>query len=139
MKTKTLFLFLFAAFILFTGSCNTDFPDNGTPGNGGTVDRRLKFLGTWNVSDQPARLNYVVTIEKHPLYEDKVNLKNFADLGGRAVGLVVGNTIVVDEQVIVGDYKVEGTGSYINASKMNFDFFIDDGIDKVLRKAVFTK
>ncbi len=139
MRTKVwLFLTLIlSTIVILTDSC-TKF-DTVDPGDGNTVDRREKFVGTWNVSDQPARLNYVVKIEKHALYEDKVKLNNFADLGGFAVGIVVGNTIVIEKQELSNSFKVEGTGSYISSSKMEFNFLLDDGIDLENRKAVFTR
>jgi len=139
MKAKVwIFLAMVLSLVMIlSGSC-TKF-DTIDPGNGNTVDRREKFIGTWNVSDQPARLNYVVKIEKHALYEDKVKLFNFADLGGFAVGIVTSNTIVLEKQELNNNYKVEGTGSYINSSKMEFIFLLDDGIDVENRKAIFTK
>jgi len=137
MKIKILFFLFLPSLILFIGSCTT-FDDNPNPGNGPT-DCREKFIGTWNVDDQPDRLNYTVIIEKHPLYEDEVKLKNFADLGGRAVGLVTGNTIEIDTQDIGHNYKASGMGYYINANKIQFEFILDDGIDSERRKALFTR
>jgi len=135
---KDWLLWMVPVFVLFIGSC-TNFSNNDpTPGNGET-DRREKFVGTWNVSDQPARLNYVVKIEKHELYENKVKLNNFADLGGFTVGTVVGNTIVIEKQDLGNNFKVEGTGSYISSTKIEFSFLLDDGIDLENREAVFTR
>ena len=110
-----------------------------TNGDQDNNDKVEKFLGTWNVSDQPDRLNYVVSIRRSPLYDDRVLLENFADMGNNAIGLVVNNTIVIDQQDIGNGYKTEGTGDYINEDKLDFEFFLDDGIDKELRKATFTR
>jgi hypothetical protein len=98
-----------------------------------------KFLGTWSVSDQPARLNYSVTIERDPGNTAYVLLKNFADLGGSARGLVVGNSIVIEKQDIGDGYSCDGTGTYKTNYELEFLFALDDGIDIENRKAVFTK
>lgn len=124
---------LVIVFILLIASCTTTEPDDEPK------DEVGKFLGTWNVSDQPARLNYVVTIERSPTVTDQVLLGNFADLGDDVVGLVVNNTIVIDQQDIAGGFKTDGSGNYIDENKLEFEFFLDDGIDKELRQAVFTK
>ena len=98
-----------------------------------------KYLGTWQVSDQPARLNYEVIISPNPANSAEVLLKNFADLGGSAVGLVVGNSIIIDKQTIANDYKVNGTGTYIKSTELRFDYNLDDGIDNEARKSAFTR
>jgi len=98
-----------------------------------------KFLGTWSVSDQPARLNYSVTIEKDPGNTAYLILKNFADMGGSARGLVVGDNIVIEKQDIGSGYSCNGTGTYKTKYELDFLFTLDDGIDKENRKAVFTK
>lgn len=131
-KIPLRFLIVVLAFII--ASCGTTDLNNDS----GTNDRD-KFLGTWNVSDQPARLNYQVTIKKSVTYDDQVSLDNFADLGNSATGIVVGNTIVIDKQDVGSGFSTEGTGDYINENKLQFDFFLDDGIDKELRKASFTR
>ena len=78
-----------------------------------------KYLGTWQVSDQPARLNYEVKIDRNPSNTAEVLLRNFADFGGTATGLVVGNSIVIDKQSVGDEYKVEGTG--VISIPVNFD------------------
>lgn len=120
--------------VLVVSSCGTT--DLNDPG---TNDDASKFLGTWNVSDQPARINYVVKIQRSVVASDKVILDNFGDLGGSATGLVVGNAIVIDQQNIGGGFSAEGTGDYISENKLQFEFTLDDGIDKEQRKAIFTK
>jgi hypothetical protein len=108
-------------------------------GGGNTDDPVPKFLGRWNVNDQPARLNYVVEIKNRPGYTDQVILENFADMGTQAIGLVVSNTIVIDNQSLGGPYKSEGTGTYMNSEKLEFEYMLDDGIDIDPRVATYTK
>ena len=107
------------------------------PGN--PDDDVQKFVGSWSVWDQPARLNYSVTIKRSPADEERVILENFADMGTSASGLVVNNNIVIDEQDLDTGIKTEGSGLFKNENKLEFEFFLDDGIDKELRKAVFSR
>lgn len=100
-------------------------------------DPRDKFIGTWNVSDQPGRINYTVNISKNPAQSANVLLNNFADMGGSADGLVVGNRIIIDKQPIGNDFLSNGTGTYISENRLEFAFVLDDGIDLEDRKAVF--
>lgn len=120
---------------LFFNSCQTD--DLG--GSNDNTDSTTKFTGTWNVSDQPARINYSVTIEKHEIYKDQVKLINFADAGGVTIAIAYGNTLVIDKQQIGSGFSAEGTGLLSEANEIKFEFSLDDGIDNELRKATFTK
>lgn len=132
MMVKTWYIFLLILIVLSAVSCETSSVEGG-------IDPVVKFLGSWKVSDTPARINYNVTIERSTLNSDQVILNNFGDLGGSAIGLVVNNTIVIDNQDIGGGFQSEGSGNYINEDELKLEFFLDDGIDKELRKATFTK
>lgn len=102
-------------------------------------DAIQKYLGEWNVSDQSARINYKVTIIANPSNSSEILLQNFADLGNTAVALVIGNSLAIDSQQLGKDYTVNGSGSYINSSKIVINFDLNDGIDEVSRIATFTK
>jgi len=102
-------------------------------------DPREKFVGTWNVSDQPGRINYSVNISKNPAQSTNVLLYNFADMGGSANGLVVGNRIIIDKQPIGNDFLSNGTGNFMSENRLEFTFVLDDGIDLEDRKAVFSR
>ena len=132
--TFTGYIFLILV-VLLSGSCGTDLSDDPA----GQTDVREKFLGTWNVNDQPARLNYQVTIIKSPANPSHFLLENFADLGKTATGLVVNKTVILDQQEVGGGFTAEGSGSYISGDKLEFEFFLNDGIDKELRKAIFSR
>jgi hypothetical protein len=134
IKTYTYFLTLLSIVILFQ-ACELD-PAGG--GNG-INDDVSKFLGTWNVSDQSARLNYKVVIERDPVYAEQVYLQNFADAGGKAIGLVIGDKIIIDKQQIGNGYSTEGEGVYNKSNQLTFEFVLDDGIDLDPRKGYFTK
>ncbi len=123
---------LLVVFMLAISACGTD---TGTADD----DPLEKFLGVWQVSDQPARLNYEVTLERSFSNTVEILLINFADLGGTAVGLVVGNSIIIDKQSVTKDYQVEGTGFYVSPTELRFEYELDDGIDIEKRKAQFIK
>ncbi len=91
------------------------------------------------MNDQPARINYTVTIVRNPSQSANVLLNNFADMGESADGLVVGNTIVIDKQNIGNDFLCNGTGTYKTSQQLEFEFILDDGIDQENRTAIFTR
>ena len=139
LKYPVLFLVLMLFAVTLSSCAKDDFnPDGGNPG---TNDLAKKFLGTWHVSDNAARINYDVIIERNPLNsETEIFLNNFAGLNGRVTGRIIGNTVVVDKQETGNNnYYVEGTGTYINQDKLEFTYTLDDGIESEMRKAVFTK
>ncbi len=105
----------------------------------GPTDDITKYVGTWSVSDQSARLNYSVTITANPSNSSEILLSNFADLGNTATALVVGNSVEIDNQSLGSDYTVQGSGSYISDKKLEFSFTLNDGIDTESRTATFTK
>jgi len=135
---KFLTSFLLLLFVTVFSSCSTE--DNPTPG--APVDPIAKFLGTWHVVDNAARLNYDVTIDRHIIYPNtKVYLTNFGDLGGRIDGEVVGNTILIHNAVTgTPGYTInDATGTWVNADRLDFTYVLNDGIDTEVRQAVFSK
>ncbi len=134
MKKLTLLSAVLITLFVF-GGCN---PDENAGGGGGTPDIVAKYLGTWHVTDNKAKLNYDVTIERDVLYDTKIVMKNFAGLGSHIKGDVVGSTVVIDKQTVNG-YTVEGTGSYSSNKLMKFSYLLSDGIDDEMRDATFAK
>ncbi len=133
---STLLLTLFGMLVLlsfsFCAKDNTIVP---------ATDEAQKYLGTWNVSDNAARLNYTVTIERNPEnINSELFLNNFADLKGKVKGSIIGNTIVIEKQAAgSANYSVEGSGNFINSTRLEFTYSLDDNIETEMRKAVFTK
>ncbi len=128
-------ILLGAILIVFISGCQ---PDDDSTGGGGTPDIVAKYLGTWHVTDNKAKLNYDVTIERDVLYDTKIVLKNFAGLGSQVKGDVVGDAVVIDKQT-VGGYSVEGTGSYSSNTLIKFSYILSDGIDDEMRDAIFAR
>ncbi len=132
MKRKLLFPIIILASLFFLQSCAVT--DDGDDSNA-----REKYYGTWNVSDQASRLNYSVTITANPSNSSEILLNNFADLNSSAIGLIVDNIVVIDNQPLNDDYSVVGTGKFINNNKLEFSFDLNDGIDSESRDAIYTK
>jgi len=128
---KILTPLLLSVFLLAFGSC--------APVDNADLNPVDKFICTWSVSDQGTRLNYQVVISANPLNSAEVLLSNFADLGNTAVGLVVENSVVLDNQSLGGNYTVSGSGSYISDTRLTFNYQLDDGIDSESRSATFSK
>lgn len=131
MYHKTLLPIIVLSVLFIVQSCAVTSDDE--------TDGIEKYVGTWNVSDQAARLNYNVTIMANPSNSAEILLDNFAGLGSSATGLVVGNSVVIDQQQLSTDYSVSGSGSYVNSGKLVFNFDLNDGIDIYPRVATFTK
>lgn len=131
MQNKYFLSFIFLLGILLIGSCAITTDEE--------TDDLQKYVGVWNVVDQAAKLNYNVTITTNPSNSSEILLDNFANLGTTAIGLVIGNSVVIDNQLLGADYSVSGDGSYINSIKLEFNFDLNDGIDSEARIAVFTK
>jgi len=131
MKRKLLVLVLIVFGLFIMQSCAVTSDDEG--------DDIEKYVGTWNVSDNASRLNYNVTITANPSNSAEILLNNFADLNSSAIGLVVGNSVVLDNQSLGSGYTVSGSGSYVNSGKLEFNFLLNDGIDAESRVATFSK
>ena len=129
---SSLLQFAIVICVLFVQSCAVE-DDNAY------TDPREKFIGLWNVNDQPGRINYNVNIVKDPAQSTNLLLYNFADMGSSANGLVVGSRIIIDKQEIGSDFFSNGTGTYITSNKLEFEFVLDDGIEQEPRVAVYSK
>lgn len=136
MKTRDLYIFIFFT-ILVTSfyACEDTFDLTG----GGSAENVNKYLGTWHVSDQAARLNYDVVIKLNSNDSTSVILDNFADMRGSAVGMVIGNTVVISRQNIGGGMMCEGSGNYLSVNELKFNFVLDNGIDSESRVGFFSK
>ncbi|HEY9114223.1 MAG TPA: hypothetical protein VIN10_05950 [Bacteroidales bacterium] len=136
MKLKASYIAIFFTIVITSFyACEETFdlnPDSST-------DYVKKYLGTWHVSDQAARLNYDVVIKRNPGDSTSIILENFADMRGSAIGMVIGNTVVISLQPIGGGMMSEGSGNYLSASELKFNFVLDNGIDSESRVGFFSK
>ncbi len=89
-----------------------------------------RFVGTWTVDEQEARLNYQISIIRNPSNSAEILIKNYANLGLSAKALIVGSSAVIDQQSLGSGYSTSGSGSLLNSKKLVINFALDDGIDK---------
>ena len=106
---------------------------------GGSSDAILKYLGTWSVTDNAAKLNYEVTIDRSELNSSMVIIRNFAGSGARADGLVVSNSLIVEDQEIGSGWYVSGSGRYVNENLINFNYTLEIGGEIESRVATFRR
>jgi hypothetical protein len=130
---KILFRALVLLIIIGVSSCaeDTEFPID--------QDELEKFIGIWSVSDNALKINYEVNIERSATNTSKVILNNFAGSGDAAEGLVAGKSIVISYQEVGQSWYVNGTGTYVNDSRLDFNYTLDIGGNEEERRAVFTK
>lgn len=137
MKTSVNFFVLMLTVIVFTMSgCALD-EDIDIPG--GNDDAITKYLGNWSVTDNGMKLNYEVTIERSQTNSSMVIIRNFAGSGSSADGLVVSNSVIVEEQVTGNNWIVSGTGDYKNNSRIDFQYTLTIGGQSEVRQAIFTR
>ncbi|MDD4372592.1 MAG: hypothetical protein PHG67_01610 [Bacteroidales bacterium] len=136
MKTLPLYLLLIVLAMLSFNSCALD-EEIDIPGGG--TDAVTKYLGSWSVTDNASKLNYEVNIDRNASNSTMVVLRNFAGSGANADGLVVSNSIIVEDQVIGAGWRVAGTGRYINANKLSFTYSLEIGGNAEDRVANFSR
>jgi len=136
MKTFPLYLLLLFVATLSFSSCALD-EEIDIPGGG--TDTVSKYLGSWSVTDNAAKLNYEVNIDRNSSNSSMVVLRNFAGSGANADGLVVSNSLIVEDQLIGAGWRVAGTGKYINEDKLNFTYTLEIGGNVENRVATFSR
>jgi hypothetical protein len=137
MKTSVkLIIVLITGLVLTLGSCQLD-EEIDIPG--GNDDNITRLLGKWGVSDNALKLNYEVTVERDPSNSTQVVLRNFAGSGSAAKALVVGSSLVVEDQVVGSNWLVSGSGVYRNSSRMEFTYSLTISGSGEQRSAIFTR
>ncbi|MDY0084574.1 MAG: hypothetical protein RBR84_01535 [Bacteroidales bacterium] len=136
MKTFPLYLLLLFVATLSFSSCALD-EEIDIPGGG--TDAVSKYLGSWSVTDNAAKLNYEVNIDRNSSNSSMVVLRNFAGSGANADGLVVSNSLIVEDQLIGAGWRVAGTGKYINEDKLSFTYTLEIGGNVENRVATFSR
>ena len=136
MKLSRLVFMILVTGLIGLSSCALD-DEIDIPG--GDSDNRTMFLGSWNVSDNALKLNYEVTIDRDNSNSAMVVLRNFAGSGSSASGLVVGKSIVVESQRIGQNWQVNGSGSYKNDKRLDFNYTLQIGGSSEGRQAIFTR
>jgi hypothetical protein len=138
MKKAIRYALMFLATTSLFYSCA---PDDGDPQNG---DSRDKFVGSWICSENSHQMgtsSFTVTISLNPANTYQILLANFYQLGAsqKVVATVAGSSVTVASQQVSG-VSVRGSGSITNNdTKINWNYYVDDGADIDTCSAVFTK
>jgi len=137
---KKIFRYTFIIGILLTllYSCNSN--DTNTTSS----DPRSNFTGNWTcveASHLNGNSSFTVTISLNPNNSSQILLANFYHLGtNQSVYGIVANTNVTVPQQTVNGIKVSGSGNLANNNtKINWNYFANDGADIDTCTAVYTK
>ncbi|MFA5782430.1 MAG: hypothetical protein WC868_09195 [Bacteroidales bacterium] len=134
-------------FVLFTlasifFSCNPD-DTNDTPQP--PEDTRDKFVGSWLCNENSSQFGQInpfyVTITLNPSNSSQIYLANFYQLGSsqKVYGVVTNNYVDIPAQTVSGK-SVRGSGTITsNNTKINWNYYVNDGADIDTCTAVFTK
>jgi len=142
LKGKTQIFSVFFMFLLLW-ACT---PDSNSDSEG---DYRDNFIGTWRFTETITKKStkasetssYLVVISKDASNSAQVILKNFGNPGtGSTVdGIVTTNQIVVNPQTTSDNWLISGSGTYISAGRMNWNYVITAGGDAVSYTATAEK
>ena len=139
MKKTIRYILIIIPLISIFFSCNPDDNDN-TP----TADDRDKFVGSW-VCAENSHMNgpssFTVPISLNANNSSQVFLANFYQLGSgqKVYGVVAGTNVTVPTQTVSG-VSVRGSGNITNNdTKINWNYYVDDGADIDTCSAVFSK
>lgn len=115
-------------------SCKKDEPNE-------VVDSRDVFAGTWNVSDhQISKANYQVRIYKDENNSDKVWLINFHGTTDTAFAYISNKEITLSPQEMSTTHlHTGGSGLMTGTTKIDFEYYINDGAQQDTITAVYLK
>lgn len=138
MKKTIRYLIFLAAFTGFLVSCD---PNDNSPDD---TDPRDKFVGNWTCNEnstQNGSSTFTVNISLNSGNSTQIYIANLYALGtsNKVYAVVAGDNATIPQQNI-GSYTANGSGSmYSNDTKIDFDYYMNDGADKDTCSAVFTK
>jgi hypothetical protein len=138
MKKLFRSLILIASVVSVFYACNP----NDTPEP--TGDPRDKFVGSWSCVEN-SHLNgnstFSVTVSLNPNNSSQILLANFYQIGTsqKVYGIVANNNVTVPSQTI-NSLSVRGSGNITaNNTKINWNYYVDDGADIDTCSAVYSK
>jgi hypothetical protein len=138
MKKNLLAIIILGAFISILYSCNSN------DSNATSSDPRENFIGTWTCNES-SHLNgnsaFQVTISLNPNNSSQILLADFYHLGtSQKVYGVVANTNVTIPQQTVSGFSIKGSGTITNNNtKINWNYYANNGADLDTCTAVYTK
>ncbi|MFM7021554.1 MAG: hypothetical protein ACKOXB_01145 [Flavobacteriales bacterium] len=131
-------LLLFCS-VLLLAACQ---PDDGNT----DTDIRTDYVGSWKCV-QTSKLipttEFTVTIVKDTANSSRIKLYNFTKLGSNSsvyanISTVAANEIEIPTQSVQSNI-IKGSGTQVNANKLNIEYTVDDGNETDTLTAVFTK
>lgn len=134
-----LFLIIITTIIIFFNSCKKDTNDN--PDNTGDV--RDKYTGTWHCIEtinKKDTTKFDVTIKKDTNNSTQILMYNFFDLGINTsiIGIVADPKVNIPSQKI-NDKTISGDGTFVNSSKITWNYNVNDRAFSTGYYADFTK
>ena len=125
--------------LLIWGCKPDDTPDPTNPD-----DVRAKYNGSWVCAENSklfGQQTYSVNIGNDPNNSSQVLISNFYHFGydaqDRAYAVVTSGTISVPNQAVCG-HTIWGSGK-LSGSKINWNYYVNDGADIDTVSAVYTK
>ena len=138
MKKTFPFIILIAALTAIFFSCNpNDNPSDNT-------DARTKFEGNWTCNEhstQNGNSTFTMNISLNSGNSSQIYFANLYALGTdkKVYAVVAGNNATIPQQSI-GSYTANGSGSiYSNNTKIDLDYYMNDGADIDTCTTVLTK
>jgi hypothetical protein len=136
MKKTIRYSLIFATVISLFFSCNPD--DNNTDP---TADPRDKFVGSWlcnETSTQNGPSSYNVSITLNSANSTQIYMNTFYG-SLKIYGVVANLNVTVPSQTVSG-FTVHGSGTMVNNNtKINWNYWADDGADIDTCTAVYSK
>ena len=137
MKTLKLLFVICTVMVLAACQKDEDYINN---------DIREDFIGSWKCV-QTSKLiptsEFTVTIKKDSNLTGRIHLFNFTKLGVNSSVYATISTVNVSEVNIpiqtVQSNIIQGSGTQVNDTKINFEYTVDDGNETDTLTAVFTK
>lgn len=119
VKIFSVALLVLALFV----SCEDSDDNNPSP----VPDVRDKFVGTWNVTENCNKGNYVASISKDPSNSARILLSNFADsqAGQPDTALVASGTAHLYAQINSEGWYLEGNGTYNADGTIGWQFTLE--------------
>jgi hypothetical protein len=135
MKTLLKMPYIIGVMLVLTvTSCKEDEPDV-------VIDDRDAFVGTWNVSDQTiTKQNYQVYIYKDENNSDKIWMKNFHGTSDTSYAYIEDKNITILAQTLsVSHLTTAGSGIMTGTTKIDFEYYVNDGAQQDTIIARYTK
>lgn len=138
MKKTFPYLVSLATLVSILFSCNPDDNPNDT------ADARDKFVGNWTCSEHSAQngnSTFTIGISLNPGNSSQIYIANLYALGTskQVYAVVAGDNATIPQQNI-GSYTASGSGNIYNSdTKINLDYYMNDGADIDTCTAVLTK